>query len=149
MDKKTTGVLVAGLLITILLFFVSVYLAGIALIILVVIVMSLFIMQETTFMPQVDIRLRDDAKAVVLTNTGNSPALSIHVVLVPVNIEYDLDSLAVDRSHEYPLPSMIAEVKAVVTFSNEKGQVSSFTRKLSSSEEFEPLKPMFPIFGWK
>jgi hypothetical protein len=150
MDKTTTAVLAAGIIVTILLFFVSIYLAGIVFIILVAIVMSLIIMQDTAFLPQVDVELREDAKAIVLTNKGNSPATTIHVALVPMNIEYDVDTLAVDESHEYPLTSMVAEVKAVVTFSNEKGQVFSHSRNLSSSgEEFEPLKPMIPVFGWK
>ena len=150
MDKTTTAVLAAGILVTLLLFFVSIYLAGIAFIILVAIVMSLMIMRDTTFLPQVDVRLREDAKAIVLTNAGNSPALKIHVALIPMNIEYDVASLAVDGSHEYPLSSMIADVKAVITFSNEKGQSFSYSHKLSASgEEFEPLKPMIPIFGWK
>ena len=149
MDKTTTGVLVAGIILTVILFLINIYLAGIAFILLVVIVMSLMIMQDTTFLPRVDARLREDAKAIVLTNAGNSPALKIHVALVPMNIEYDIASLAVDESHEYHLSSMIAEVKAVITYSNEKGHSFSDSRKLSVSEEFEPLKPMFPIFGWK
>lgn len=150
MDKKTTAVLAAGILVTLLLFLVNIYLAGIALILLVVIVMSVMIMQDTTFLPQVNVRLREDAKAIVLTNGGNSPALKIHVALVPMDIEYDVASLAVDESHEYPLPSMLAEVKVVVTFSNEKGQSYSQSQKLSAAgEEFEPLRPMFPMFGWK
>jgi hypothetical protein len=111
--------------------------------------MSLMIMQDTTFLPQVDAKLREDAKAIVLTNTGNSPALTIHVALVPLDIEYDIASLAVDESHEYPFLSMVTEVKAVITFSNEKGRSYSESHKLSASEEFEPLKPMFPVFGWK
>lgn len=150
MDKRITAVFAAGILVTLLLFFVSIYLAGIAFILFVVIVMSLMIMQDTTFLPQVDVRLREDAKAIVLTNGGNSTALKIHVALVPMNIEYDVDSLAVDASHEYPLSSMFAEVKVVVTFSNEKGQSYSHSQKLSASgDEFEPLKPMIPVFGWK
>ena len=150
MDKRTTAVLAAGLLVTLLLLFVDIYLAGIAIILLVVIVMSLMIMQDSTFSPQVDVRLREDAKAIVLTNGGHSPASKIHVALVPMNIEYDVDSLAVDASHEYPLPSMLAEVKVVVTFANEKGQSFSHSQKLSAAgEEFEPLKPMIPVFGWK
>ena len=149
MDKTTTAVLAAGIILTVILFFVSTYLAGIAFNLLVVIVMSLMIMQDSTFLPRVDVRLREDAKAIVLTNAGNSPALKIHVALVPMDIEYDIASLAVDESHEYPLSSMIAQVKAVVTFSNEKGQPFSDSHKLSASEEFEPLKPMFPLFGWK
>jgi hypothetical protein len=111
--------------------------------------MSLIIMQDTMFLPQVDVRLREDAKAIVITNTGNSPALKIHVALVPMDREYDVAFLAVDESHEYPLSSMLVEVKAVITFSNEKGQSFSDSHKLSASEEFEPLKPMFPVFGWK
>jgi hypothetical protein len=150
MDKTTTAVIAAGLLFTVLLCFVSIYLAGIAFIILIAIVMSLMIMQDTTFLPQVDVKLREDAKAIVITNTGNSPALRIHVALIPLDIEYDIESLAVDGSHEYPLVSMIEKVKAVITFSNEKGQSFSTSTMLSASgDEFEPLKPMFPVFGWK
>jgi len=150
MDKKITAVLAVGILVTVLLYFIDVYLAGIAVIILVAIVMSLMIMQDTAFLPQVNVKLRQDAKAIVLTNTGNSPAQKIHVALVPMNIEYTVDSLAEDRMHEYLLPSMIAEVKAVITYTNETGQQFSHTRRLSASEEeFEPLKPMIPVFGWK
>jgi hypothetical protein len=150
MDKTTTAVIAAGILVTLLLFLVSIYLAGIAFIILIVIVMSLMIMQDTTFLPQVNVRLREDAKAIVLTNAGNSPALRIHVALIPLDIEYDVESLAVDESHEYPLASMIDKVKAVIEFSNEKGQSFSASIVLSASgEEFDPMKPMFPVFGWK
>ena len=150
MDKRTTAVLAAGILVTLLLFFINIYLAGIALIILVAIIMSLMIMQDTTFRPQVDVRLKDDAKAIILTNGGNSPAVKIHVALVPMNIEYDVGSLAVDASHEYPLPAMVTDVKAVITFENEKGQPFSNSQKISASgEEWEPLKPMIPVFGWK
>lgn len=150
MDRTTTAVLAAGILVTLVLFFVSIYLAGVALILLVAIVMCLLIMQDTLCLPQVDARLRDDARAVVLTNTGNSPALRIHVALVPMNIEYDVDSLAADQSHEFTVPSMIDAVKAVVTFSNEKGQEYASSFALSSSADaYEPLKPMVPIFRWK
>jgi hypothetical protein len=67
-----------------------------------------------------------------------------------LDIEYDVESLAVDESHEYPLASMIDKVKAVIEFSNEKGQSFSSSTVLSASgEEFDPMKPMFPVFGWK
>jgi len=150
MDKTTTVVLAAGILVTLVLLFVSIYLAGIALIILIAVVMSLMIMHDTTVMPDVEARLREDAKAIVLTNKGNSPALRIHVALVPMNIEYDVESLGADQSHEYPVASMIEKVKAVVTFSSEKGQSYSSSFALSSSgEAYEPLRPMVPLFGWK
>jgi len=150
MDKRTTAVLVAGILVTLLLLFINIYLAGIAFIILVAILMSLIIMQDTKFRPQVDVRLSDDAKAILLTNGGNSPAVKIHVALVPMNIEYDVGSLAVDALHEYSLPAMVSDVKAVITYENEKGQPFSHSQKLSASgEEWEPLKPVVPVFGWK
>ncbi|RPI35364.1 MAG: hypothetical protein EHM53_14075, partial [Methanoregulaceae archaeon] len=96
MDKRTTAVLAAGILVTLLLLFINLYLAGIALIILVAIIMTFLIMKDTAFRPQVDVRLKDDAKAIILTNGGNSPAVKIHIALVPMNIEYDVGSLAVD-----------------------------------------------------
>ena len=150
MDKRIIAVIAAGLLITIVLLFVDINLAGIAFIILVVIVMSLMIMQDSTFLPQIDARLREDAKAIVLKNGGNSSARKIHVALVPMNIEYDIASLAIDESHEYPFSTMLADVKVVVSFENEKGQLFSLSKNLSATgEEFDPLKPMVPVFGWK
>jgi hypothetical protein len=149
MDKRTTAVLAAGILVTILLFFVSIYLAGIAFIVILVLVMSFLIMQDTTFMPLLEARFRNDAKAVVITNAGNSPAVRIHVALVPMNIEYDLPSLAADESHEFVLASMAGEVKVVIGYENEKGQKFTHSGKLSSTDDFEPLKPVIPMFGWK
>lgn len=149
MDRPTIAILAAGLLCVAVLFFVSIYLAGIALVVLGAIVMVLLIMQDSACLPGIDARLRADAKAVILTNTGNSPALAIHVALVPINIEYDVDRLDADQSHEYPLTAMMAEAKAVVTFRNGKGQEFSHAVRLSSSDEFEPLRPMIPLFGWK
>lgn len=150
MDKKITAVAGAGIILTVIFFFISPYLGGIAAIILAVVVMSIYIMQDTACIVQVDARLREDAKAIILKNSGNSPAKKIHVALVPLNKEYDLDSLAADASHEYPLESMITEVRVILTYENEKGQHSSKSCRLSSSEEeFDPLKPMIPVFGWK
>lgn len=150
MEKRTTAILAAGLLVTLLLFFLNIYLAGITLILVVVIVMSLLIMQDTTVLPQIQVRLREDAKAIILTNSGNSPALRIHASLVPMDIEYDVASLAVDESHEYPLTSMLAEAKVVVTFASEKGEVFTLSQRVSAAgEEYDPFKPMIPVFKWK
>ncbi|OPX65388.1 MULTISPECIES: hypothetical protein [unclassified Methanoregula] len=149
MDTRIIAVLAAGILATILLSVVSIYLGGIAIIIVAAVVMTLLIMQDSSFLPQVDIQLREDAKAVVLMNKGNAPAEGIHVALVPLNIEYDVAVLSVDESHEFALQSMLAEAKAVVTFSNGNGRTFSLVKQLSSSGEFDPLKPTIPIFGWK
>ena len=149
MDKSTAAVLAAGLVATAALYFVSIYLAGVAIIIVAAIVMSLLIMQDTRNRPQIDARLREDAKGIVITNTGNAPAEQIHVALVPLNIEYDIPALSVDASHEHLLPSMIPEVKVVVTYRNGKGQEFTHSFPLSSAGGFDPLKPMIPIFSWK
>jgi hypothetical protein len=85
-------------------------------IILVVLIMSMLIMQDSTFHPDIAAQIRDDAKAIIIRNTGNSTAVKIHLALVPMNIEFDLPSLAADDSHEYPLATMVNEVKVVTTF---------------------------------
>jgi hypothetical protein len=143
MDKNTIIVLAAGLILTILLAFIDIYLGGIALIITAVLVMSLQIMQDTVGLPTLEITLKDDAKGLVVRNSGNAPAVSIHLSLVPMDIEYRLPLLAVDEVHEFPHDTMIREVKVVADFANENGRAFSHTVKLSSSgEEFEPLKPV-------
>ena len=150
MDKKTVIVLACGIILTLLLFFISPYLAGMAIIITAVLVMSLMIMQDTLGLPALDVQLKDDARGIVLRNSGNSPALNIHVSLVPLNRDYSLLSLGVDESHEFPLDEMIQAVKVITTFENESGGTFSQTVKLSSSgDEFEPLKPVIPLFKWK
>jgi hypothetical protein len=150
MDKKTIIILAAGIFLSILLAFISIYLAGIALILTIVVGMSLMIMQDTLFLPGIVVTLKDDARGIILTNAGNSPAVKIHVSLVPMNTEYDLPALGVDESHEYPLATMIQEVKVVVRYENENGQPFSHSAKLSAyGNEFEPLKPVIPLFKWK
>ena len=150
MDRKIVILLVAGLLITIIVFFISIYAAGILLMILIAIVMSLLIMQDSVSLPEIVADLREDAKAVIIRNTGNSDALKVHVALVPLNIEFDLPLLPADASSEFALEKMIGEVKTVVTFENDRGDTFSRSYRLSSSgETFEPFKPMIPLFKWK
>ena len=150
MDKKTMMLLAGGIAITIALVFIDIYLAGIAFIILIALVMSQMIMADTILQPEIAVRLKEDAKAIVLTNTGNSVAMNIHVALVPLDVEYDVKSLPVETSHEYQLPKMAEEVKVVVTYENEKQNSFTGTFRVSSlGPEYDPLKPMIPVFGWK
>ncbi len=151
MDQKVAAIAVAGLLVTLAAyFFVDIYLAGIVFIFLVVIVMTLMMMADTRFYPDIVAELREDAKAVILRNSGNAAALKIHAALVPLNIEFDLPSLAEEARFEYQVPSMIENVKVAVTFENEKGAAFSRTFNLNAIEgNFDPLKPMFPMFKWK
>jgi hypothetical protein len=146
----TILLLITGALITVICLFVNIYLGGIALVILITLGMSLWIMQDSAFLPYVVAHLRDDAKAVVITNTGNARAVRIHVALVPVNKEFDLPSLDADASSVYPLDAMAGKVKAILSYENEEGKAFSRTVMLSALEsEFDPFKPVFPFFRWK
>jgi hypothetical protein len=150
MDRNVQILILAGVIVTLLLLLVSFHMAGIVFVLLVVIVMSLMIMKDSASLPDVVAELSEDAKAVIIRNSGNAVAEKIHVAVVPVNTEFDLPSLAVDGTHDHPLGQMVEEVKVVIRFQNEKGTSFSRTYRLSALEGgFEPLKPMIPIFGWK
>jgi hypothetical protein len=150
MDKRIQVILVLGIIITIVSAFLDMYLAGIVGVIFIAIIMSLMIMQDTTGIPEVVVKLSDEAKSIILTNTGNARAEKIHVTLVPSNVEFDIPSLDVDSSHEYSLDSMVQEIKIKITWSNENGRLFSSSKKLTVfDEEPDLLKPMVPMFKWK
>jgi len=150
MEKNTKILLVLGSLITIVLLFINIYLGGIVGVIFIAIAMSLLIMQDTTGVPEVVANLSEDAKSIILTNTGNAWAEKIHVTLLPGNIEFDIDSLEVDSIYEYSLGTMVQEIKIKITYSNESGRLFSSSKKLSVfDEEPDLLKPMIPTFKWK
>ena len=150
MEKNTTILIIAGIIITVLLWFVNVYLAGIVGILFIAVIMSVLIMKDTAGIPDVVPTLREDAKGIILTNTGNARAEKIHVVLVPSNITFDIPSLDVDSTYEYPFSEMIQEIKIVITWSNENGRQFSVSSKLSVfGEEPDLLKPLIPMFKWK
>jgi hypothetical protein len=113
--------------------------------------MSFHIMGETRDLPDVACLLSDDAKRILLVNRGNDRALGIHVTLVPLDREFDLPELPADGRHEFPLPAMIAEAKAMVSYENGAGRRFSRTCRLSATGKSEEdlLKPLFPTFGWK
>jgi hypothetical protein len=150
MEKNTKILLVLGALITVVLLFINIFLGGIAGVIFIAIVMSLLIMQDTTGIPEIAAKLRDDAKAIILTNTGNARAEKIHVALVPVNIEFDISSLEVDSSYEFSLNAMVENIKFTITYQNENGRLFSRSSKLSVfDDEPDILKPVLPMFKWK
>ena len=150
MEKNIKILLVLGALITIVLLIYNIYLGGIAGVIFIAIVMSLRIMQDTTGIPEIVTKLRDDAKAIILTNTGNARAEKIHVALVPLNREFDVPILEVESTYEFSLSAMVEDIKIAVTYQNEDGRLFSSSSKLSAFvEEPDPLKPMIPIFKWK
>lgn len=150
MDRKIQILLVSGIILTLIVFLINIYAAGVLFILFAVLIMSLFIMQDSTTLPDVMVELEDDAKGILIRNSGNSDAVKIHVALVPVNIEFNIAVLAPDQINEYPLESMLPEAKAVVTFENVMGNAFSRTYNLSSTgNQNDPFKPMIPFFKWK
>lgn len=150
MDKKSQIVLVLGIALTIVLFFFNIYLAGIVFILMITVFISLMIMQDSVSHPEMEASLAEDAKSLILKNSGNAPAFRIHVALVPMNTEYDVPILAVDQTHAHPFDTMIQDVKVVITFENEENLAFSQTYSLSSlGNQYEPFKPMIPMFKWK
>jgi len=150
MEKNSIILIILGLFITIILSFIDIYLAGIVCVLIITIVMSLMIMQDTRGIPEIIVRLRDDAKAIILTNNGNSKAEKIHVTLVPANLEFDIPVLIEDATYQIPLTSMVEEIKVVITYENENGRSFSKSSRLSAMEEEpDPFKPMIPLFKWK
>ena len=151
MEKIYKILLAAGALICILLFWINFYLGATGVIVIAALAMSVFIMEDSRILPEITVRLGDDAKKVVVENSGNAPAYRIHVALVPLDIEFDLPELAADARHEYPLPRMIDEAKAAVTFddANRVQTSRTFTLSAMGKGDDDPLKPMFPLFKWK
>ena len=139
MEKNTKILLGLGAVIIIILFFIDIYLAGIAVLIFSAIIMSLLIMQDTRGIPDIAVSLKEDAKAVLLINKGNAPALKIHATLVPVNTEFDIPELKEEATHEIPLATMVEEIKIVITYQNEQGRLFSLSSRLSALEEESDL----------
>ena len=151
MDKNQKIMLVVGLVITVALLFYNIYLGLIALIILGALIMSFRIMNDSVQTPDMVAFLSEDAKSLVVRNVGNSGAYSIHVSLVPHNIEYDIASLEPDARSTHMFEEMISEAKAVVRYKNQKGEEFSRSIRLSAlgGDEDDILKPVFPLFKWK
>lgn len=149
MDRKLLLLIGVGIILTLIASLISIYAGGIVLVLVAVLVMSLFIMQDTKNLPDVIVELKEDAKGVIVRNSGNSDAVNVHVSLVPLNLEYHIQTLAAEQVNEYPQEMMLADAKAVVTFENVMGDTFSRSYILSARESYDPLKPMIPLFRHK
>jgi hypothetical protein len=151
MKKSITILLSALLIISLGLFLFNIYVGLMGLIVFIALFMSVRIAQTSKMHPDIDARLTDDAKGIELRNWGNATAFKIHVAVVPMNIEFDIPSLQEEEHYQYSFGAMVEEAKVVVTFENEQGVRSSesfFVSALSRDDD-DPLKPVFPLFGWK
>jgi len=127
------------------------YLTLIGAVIVAVLVMTVMITRDSSPLPDVTAHLSEDAKSVIVINHGTATAYSVHVSIVPLNIEFDSPDLPEDSSHTHTLGNMISEAKGVVTFKNSSGLKFTTTSNLSAfgGGEEDILKPMFPLFKWK
>jgi len=78
MEKNHTIILVAGVIVCAILFFINIYLGATGAIILIAIAMSFFIMEDSEVLPDIAINLHDDAKRIGVTNRGTAPAYRIN-----------------------------------------------------------------------
>jgi len=148
MDKNQKIVLVTGALITLGLLFINVFFALIALIFMLAILMSFRIMKDTENYPLITADLSEDAREVIITNTGTARAQKIRVTLVPLDIDFEVASLDPDEESGFGLASMISEAKAVVTYENAEGRQFQRSYPLTALGAGRDLtEPMFPIFG--
>jgi len=141
-------VLVAGVVVSAILALFNIYIGGIAFILVIALTMSLLIMRDTGSLADVGVRLSGDAKHIIVINRGNIEVRNIHVSLVPLDREFDLNMLAPDESREFSLDAMINEAKAVVVFNTKSGETFRKSYILSSlgKGDDDILKPMFPLF---
>ena len=147
MEKNQKIILVAGALITLGLLAIDVFFALIALVVVLILLMSFHIMGETGSYLLIAADLAEDAREVIITNTGTATAQNIHVVLVPLDIEFDIPSLGPDERSVFGLSSMISEAKAVVTYEDAAGRKHTRTYPLTAlMAGRDPMKPMFPLF---
>jgi len=156
MENNQKALIIGGGLITIALIFANmIYIAGVAAIIVATLYMGLAMMNTSTkfvYHPEVKGYLKDDAKGVIVKNTGKTEVKNIHVAIVPLNIEFDVQRLKPEEKYEYEQDSMIEEAKIVITYENEAAESFSWNNVLSAlggTDDDDLLKPAFPMFSWK
>jgi len=150
MDKNIKIFIVLGIIITIAAYFYDIYLAGIVGIIVIALIMTMMIMKDTTGIPEIVAHLSDDAKGIVLINTGNARAEKIHVSILPFTKEFEIASLDIDSAFEYSLDAPVQEIKIKITYCNENGRIFTSSKKLSVfDEDPDLLRPLIPMFKWK
>jgi hypothetical protein len=127
------------------------YVGFILTVILIALAMSVQISESSWDEPDVSVKLADSAKEIIMTNKGNAPAVNVHVLLVPVDIEFKAQFLKVEEVTRFPIGQMVEQVKAVISFENERGMHYQKTSMLTAlgPDEDDILKPMFPLFKWK
>lgn len=147
MEKNQKIILVVGVVITLALLTIDIYIALIALIFVLSLLMTFHIMGETRSYILIAAELSEDAREVIITNTGTAEAHNINVTIVPFDIEFNIASLKPDETSKFKLESMVKEAKAVITYENITARKFTRTFALTSLGSGDLLKPIFPLFG--
>lgn len=159
MQKYQIVVLVLGLLAAIAVTLLggeeSIFLGLVILVIDLVLLMSFIISESSKKLkriPKLTAHLTEDAKSVIIRNEGDRAAVSVHVALVPLNIEFNIPRIDAGDDASHPEGEMINEAKAVMTYQDEEGDTYTHSTHLTAlgyDEEDDLLRPAFPMFKWK
>jgi hypothetical protein len=152
MDSRQRLLILIGAIACIGFAFIDIYISAFVAVIVGILYMMIWIMQDSAYLPHVVCSLSEDAKSILVENVGTAPAVKIHVALVPLDVEYDIKELMPDAQEIFSLEKMVREGKAVVRYtSSGSDQVITHSYPLSGygGEAFDPLKPVFPLFGYQ
>jgi len=155
MNNRLLLLTVAGILVVLaLVAFGEIFIGGIALIIVATLGASLYLNEkgrELGAIPDLDAVLSHDAKKIIIRNHGNGPAYSVHVSIVPLNMEFNVETIGPDGKYSWHSEEMIEEAKAAITWNDGDGRAYSSQSRLSAlgKGEDDLLKPLFPLFDVK
>ena len=152
MDSRQRLLILIGVIACIGFAFINIYISAFIVVITGVLYMMTWIMHDSEYLPHIVCSLSEDAKSILVENVGTAPATKIHVSLVPFDIEFDIKELIPDAKEVFSLDKMVYEGKAVVRYTfpgTERVVTRSFPLSGLNGEAFDPLKPVFPLFGWK
>ncbi|GAB7016951.1 hypothetical protein [Methanogenium cariaci] len=155
MDKRqVAAVFIAGIAIFAYLSFIGQFAASIVVMVILIIGMTAYLTvlgKTISEIPELTAKLSQDAKAIIIRNSGNTSAVHIHAAVVPLDIEYDVPEIPAEEEHTHSLDAMISEAKVVITWKDMKGNLFSHESAISAlgKGEDDLLKPMFPMFDIK
>lgn len=152
MDSRQRILILIGVIACIGFAFIDIYISAFIAVIIGILYMMIWIMQDSAYLPHVVCSLSEDAKSILVENVGTAPATKIHIALVPLDIEYDINELMPDAKEIFSLETMVRKGKAVVRYTspgNDHEITHSYPLSGLDGEVFDPLKPVFPLFGYK
>ncbi|MBT8508056.1 hypothetical protein AZH53_06515 [Methanomicrobiaceae archaeon CYW5] len=155
MNNRPLLLMIGGILVVLAMVAVGgIFIGGIGLILVLTLAVSLYLNEKGRQLgeiPDLDAVLSSDAKRIIIRNHGNGPAVAVHVAIVPLNKEFDAESIDPDGKYVWEAEEMIQEAKAAIIWHDTDGRTYSNESRLSAlgKGEDDLLKPMFPLFDSK